>query len=144
MWRRCAISRQIILYYPNDLLTIVTENSNVSGRAGSLFPPPDNNPTAGLFQLVNLQDVNEEATNICKIVAIQITSADYDERITYLPAPDPLPVGCDADCEAAVRAYAPVGTEISIKGEYGITVATMGNVLDFISNCKAEILNKNM
>jgi len=27
---------------------------------------------------------------------------------------------------------------------YGITVATMGNVLDFISNCKAEILNKNM
>lgn len=48
------IIEQIITLYPNDNLIIAMESgNNVSGRPGSLLPAPNNNPNAGLFQLVN-------------------------------------------------------------------------------------------
>ena len=153
------VIEQIIQYYPTDTLTVAMESgNNVSGRAGYLYPPPDSNPEAGLFQLVNTQGVPEEAVSVCRIAAISITSAAYNNAITYLDPPSPTPEGCDANCEAAIRAYLPVGTaSVSIragnqtvgsgtvrKSEFGMIVLFDNNDSNpsFISSCKAEIINK--
>lgn len=153
------IIRQIITLYPDDNLIVAMESgNNASGRPGSLLPGPDTNPDSGIFQLLNTQGVPEEALSICKIASITITSSTYNDAITYLPVPDPLPEGCDADCEAAARAYLPVGTQnVNInaggqtvaqgdvlKSEYGMVVI-VGNGNSnpsFVSLCKAEIINK--
>lgn len=87
-----------------------------------------------------------------------MTSSTYNDSITYLPAPSPLPTGCDADCEAAIRNYLPVGTasvDINsggqtvaqgtiLRSEYGMVVVVGNNNSDptFVSLCKAEIINK--
>ncbi len=148
------IIEQIIEFYPDQNVIVSMESGdNASGRPGSLFPPPDSNPDAGLFLLENAQGVVEEALSICRIAAIRVTSAAYDERITYLPVPDPAPVGCEANCEAAIRAYLPVGTNASINAggqtvangvviqqQFGMTVVQSGGNIDFVSNCKAEII----
>jgi len=153
------IIQQIITLYPNDNLIIAMESgNNVSGRPGSLLPGPNNNPTSGIFQLVNNQGTPEEAVSICRIAAITITSSTYNDAITYLPAPTPTPEGCDANCEAAARAYLPVGTpsvDINaggqtvaqgsvLRSEYGMVVIVGNNNSNpaFVSLCKAEILNK--
>lgn len=97
------IIQQIITLYPNDNLIIAMESgNNASGRAGSLLPGPNNNPNSGLFQLLNNQGTPEEALSICRIASITITSSTYNEAISYLPAPNPIPEGCDANCEAAI------------------------------------------
>lgn len=132
--------------------------NNASGRPGSLLPAPNNNPNSGLFQLVNNQGVPEEALSICRIASITITSSTYNNAITYLPAPTPQPTGCDANCEAAIRTYLPVGTQnvdinaggqtvaqgTVLKNEYGMTVVVGNNNSNptFVSSCKAEIINK--
>lgn len=153
------IIQQIILLYPNDNLIIAMESgNNASGRPGSLLPSPDNNPNSGLFQLVNSQGVPEEALSICRIASIRITSSEYNNDITYLPAPTSPATGCDTDCEAAIRSYLPVGTtDVDInaggqtvaqgtilKSEYGMVVITDNNNSNptFVSLCKAEIINK--
>ncbi len=153
------IIQQIITLYPNDNLVIAMESgNNVSGRPGSLLPGPNNNPTSGIFQLVNNQGTPEEAVSICRIASITITSSTYNEAITYLPAPTPTPTGCDANCEAAARAYLPAGTpsvDINaggqtvaqgevLRSEYGMVVIVGNNNSNpaFVSLCKAEILNK--
>lgn len=131
---------------------------NSSGRPGSLLPAPNSNPNAGLFQLVNAQGVPEEAVSICRIAAVRITSATYNDAITYLPAPVPAPEGCGADCQNAIRSYLPAGaTGVQIKAggqtvaqgtviasEYGMVTVVGPNNSDptFVSTCKAEILNK--
>lgn len=153
------IIEQIILLYPNDNLIIAMESgNNVSGRPGSLIPGPNNNPQAGIFQLLNAQGVPQEGISICRISSITITSSTYNENITYLPAPNPLPEGCDATCEAALRSYLPVGTPgVSINSggqtvaqgtilisEYGLVVVVGNNNSNpsFVSLCKAEIITK--
>lgn len=153
------IIEQIITLYPDDNLIIAMESgNNVSGRPGSLLPGPNDNPNAGLFQLVNAQGVPEEAVSICRIASITITSSEYNDEITYLPVPDPLPTGCDANCENAIRQYLPVGTENVdinaggqtvatgdiIRSEYGMVVVVGPNNSNpaFVSLCKAEIINK--
>jgi len=153
------IIQQIITLYPNDNLIIAMESgNNVSGRPGSLLPGPNNNPTSGIFQLVSNQGLPEEAVSICRIASITITSSTYNDAITYLPAPTPVPDGCDANCEAAARAYLPVGTpsvDINaggqtvaqgsvLRSEYGMVVVVGNNNSNpaFVSLCKAEILNK--
>ena len=76
---------QIIQLYPNDTVVVAMESgNNASGRAGSLLPSPD----YGLLQLTNAQGVPQEAVSICRIASVRITSAVYNEAITYLPAPD--------------------------------------------------------
>ena len=151
--------RQIISLYPNDTIIVAMESgNNVSGRPGSLLPAPNANPNAGLFQLVNSQGVPQEAVSICRITAIRITSSTYNNSITYLPAPEPLPIGCGADCQSAIRAYLPVGTSgVDIKAggqtvaqgtvlinEFGMLVLVGPNNNDptFVSACKAEIISK--
>jgi hypothetical protein len=153
------VLRQIIQLYPNDTVVVAMESgNNASGRPGSLLPAPNTNPNAGLFQLTNSQGVAQEAVSICRIASIRVTSETYNNAITYLPAPTPAPSGCGADCEAAVRAYLPVGTTgVSIKAgdqtvgqgkvlinQFGIIVLVGPNNSDptFISTCKAEIINK--
>lgn len=104
------------------------------------------------------QGIPQEALSICRIASITITSSIYNENITYMPAPSPLPTGCDANCEAALRSYLPVGTpNVSInsggqtvaqgsilKSEYGMVVVVGNNNSNpsFVSLCKAEIVTK--
>lgn len=153
------IIQQIITLYPTDNLIVTLEGgNNVSGRPGSLLPAPNNNPNSGLFQLVNAQGTPEEAVSICRIVSIKITSSIYNNAITYLTQPNPLPIGCDANCEVAIRSYLPIGTQnIDIKAggqtvaqgkilksEYGMVAVVDNNNSNptFVSLCKAEIINK--
>lgn len=150
---------QIIALYPNDNVVVSMESGdNVSGRPGSLLPPPNNNPNAGLFQLVNNQGVPQEAVSLCRIAAVRITSATYNNTISYLPTPTPPLEGCGADCQNAIRSYLPVGTtNVTIKAggqnvatgdvlinQFGILVVVGSNNSDptFVSTCKAEVLNK--
>ena len=153
------IIQQIITLYPNDTLIVAMESgNNVSGRVGSLLPLPNSNPNSGLLQLINNQGTPEEALSICRIAAITITSSTYNNSITYLPAPSPLPTGCDSNCESAIRTYLPVGTTsvdiksggqtvaqgTILKSEYGMVVVVGNNNSNptFVSLCKAEIINK--
>lgn len=153
------IIRQIITFYPNDNLSIAMESgNNVSGRAGYLFPTPNTNPNSGLFQLLNNQGVLQEAVAICRIASISITSSTYNNNITYLQAPSPIPSGCDSNCESAIRSYLPVGTTGTtikaggqtvaqgtiLKSEYGMVVVVGENNSNpsFVSLCKAEIISK--
>lgn len=150
------IIQQIITLYPTDNLSISMESgNNVSGRASSLLPGPDSNPDSGLFQLENSQGVMQEAVSICRIAAITITSSTYNDDITFLPVPSPLPTGCDANCENALRKYLPVGTTgvnlqagsrtiatgDILKSEYGMVVVVGSNNSNptFASLCKVEI-----
>ena len=152
------ILQQIISLYPNDTVIVAMESgNNASGRPGSLIPPPDTNPDAGLFQLVNNQGNPQEAVSICRIASVRINSAAYNDAITYLPAPDPAPEGCGANCQNAIRSYLPVGTNVDINAggqtvaqgtvrinEYGVVVVVGPNDNNpaFVSTCKAEILSK--
>ena len=83
---------QIIQLYPTDTIIVAMESgNNASGRAGSLLYAPD----YGLLQLTNAQGVPQEAVSICRIASVRVTSATYNEAITYLPAPVPAPTGCE-------------------------------------------------
>ena len=153
------IIRQIIELYPEDNIVVAMESgNNVSGRPNSLLPSPNTNPDAGLFQLANAQGTLEEAVSICRIASIRITSSIYNDSITYLPAPTPTPTGCDANCEATIRAYLPAGTTNAninsggqtvaqgtvLKSEYGMVVIVGNDNSNptFVSLCKAEIIDK--
>lgn len=149
------ILRQIIQLYPNDTVEISMESgNNISGRPNALLPAGQQ----GVFQLANSQGVTQEGVSVCRIAAVRITSATYNNAITYLPEPTPAPTGCDADCQASIRAYLPVGTtgvDINaggqtvaqgtvLRSEYGMLVLVGPNSSDptFVSTCKAEVLNK--
>lgn len=100
----------------------------------------------------------QEAISICRIAAIRITSSTYNNSITYLPFPSPVPPGCDTNCENAIRTYLPVNTPdvainsggqtvaqgTIIRSEFGMVVVVDPNNSDptFVSLCKAEIITK--
>lgn len=153
------VLRQLIALYPTDNAIVAMESgNNASGRLGALLPAPNTNPNAGLLQLTNAQGVPQEAVSLCRIVSVRITSAKYNNDITYLPVPSPAPTGCGANCEAAIRAYLPAGTTgVSInaggqtvaqgtvlRSEFGMLVVVGPNNSNptFVSTCKAEILDK--
>ncbi|MCJ7835876.1 hypothetical protein MUB23_10810 [Cuneatibacter sp. NSJ-177] len=153
------VLQQLIQLYPNDNLIVAMEGgNNASGRPGALLPAPNSNPNSGLFQLNDTHGNPDEAVSLCRIAAVWITSSTYNNSITYLPQPTPAPTGCDADCQAAIRAYLPVGTTgVSInsggqtvakgtvlKNEYGMTVIAGPNNSNpaFVSNCKMEVITK--
>ena len=153
------ILQQIITLYPTDTVEISMESgNNVSGRPFALLPAPNTNPNSGLFQLANSQGVPQEAVSLCRIAAVRVTSATYNEAITYLPAPVPAPEGCGADCQNAILSYLPVGTSsvnINAGGQtvgqgtviasaYGMVELVGPNNSDptFISTCKAEVITK--
>ena len=153
------VIEQLITLYPTDNVVVSMESgNNASGLLGSLLPAPNSNPNAGLLQLVNAQGVPQEAITLCRIAAIRITSATYNEAISYLPAPSPLPTSCDANCESAVQSYLPVNTtNVSINaggqtvGQGTVHVNAFGMVVlvsngnsdpTFVSTCKTEIITK--
>ena len=153
------VIQQLIDLYPDDNVIVAMESGdNASGRLGSLLPPPIDNPSSVLLELVNNQGTPEEAVSLCRIASITITSSTYDDSITYLQAPDPLPTGCDANCENAISTYLPVGTQSVginaggqtvatgdvIRSEYGMVVVAGPNNSSpsFVSLCKAEIITK--
>lgn len=153
------VIQQLITLYPTDNVVVSMESgNNASGRLGSLLPAPNSNPNAGLLQLVNAQGVPQEAISLCRIAAIRITSATYNDTITYLPAPSPLPTTCDANCETAIQSYLPVNTTgVSINAggqsvgqgtvhvsEFGMVVLVSNGNFDptFVSTCKTEIITK--
>jgi hypothetical protein len=126
-----------------------------TGRPNSVLP---NTTNPGLFLLDNGSSTITSSNNICKIVAITITSATYDPATTtikYNPVPVPPLTGCSSDCEAAVRARLPIGATFNnikagnkviatgsvIDSQYGITVFKSGNNITFANNCKIEIIN---
>lgn len=113
--------QQLITLYPDDNVIIAMESgNNTSGRLGSLLPGPDSNPNSGLLELVNNQGIPQEAVSLCRIAQITITSSTYNDAITYLSAPSPVPEGSDANYENAIRTYLPVGTtgvEINAGGQ---------------------------
>ena len=101
------VLQQIIQLYPSDNIVVsMGSGNNASGRPSLLLPAQ----APGLLQLANNQGVPQEAVSLCRIAAVRITSATYNNNITYLPEPTPTPAGCAAQCEAAVRSYLPVGT----------------------------------
>lgn len=75
-----------------------------------------------------------------------------------MPAPIPVPTGCDSNCESSIRSYLPVGTTsvdikaggqtvaqgTVLKSEYGMVVLVGNDNSNpsFVSLCKAEIINK--
>ena len=153
------VIQQLIELYPDDNVIVAMESgNNASGILGSLLTAPNDNPTSGLLELTNNQGVPEEAISLCRIASITITSSTYDDSITYLQTPEPLPTGCDANCENAIRTYLPVGTEdvginasgqtvasgTVIKSEFGMVVLVGPNNSNpsFVSLCKAEIITK--
>ncbi len=146
------ILNQIITKYPTDTLVVsMKSGETATGRAGSLLPVTN----SGLFQLVNAQGVAQEALSICNIVAVSITSAIF-KAMDFLTAPSTLN-DCGADCNTAIRAYIPIGTNAKIKAD-GKTVAdgkvvanadgmiVTVNASDqnpiFVSTCSIEILKK--
>ena len=98
------------------------------GDIGCLLYTSNTNPNAGLLQLTNAQGVPQEAVSLCRIVSVRITSAKYNNDITYLPVPSPAPTGCGANCEAAIRAYLPAGT-IGVSINAGGQTVAQGTVL---------------
>ena len=149
------VLEQLITLYPQDNVIVAMESgNNASGRLGSLIPA--NNPY--LLQLVNSHGAKQEAVNLCRIASIRINSSAYNQTINYLPVPAPAPTGCDANCEAAVRAYLPAGTKSAsissggqtvaqgkvLRNEYGMLVIVGSNNSNptFVSTCKVELSNK--
>ena len=79
-------------------------------------------------------------------------------NLLHLPAPNPIPTGCDTNCEAVIRSYLPAGTPsvdidaggqtvaqgTILRSEYGMVVVVANNNSNpaFVSLCKAEIINK--
>ncbi len=142
---------QLITLYPADTAVIAMQSGdNVSGRLGTLITTVNN----GLLEIVNSQGVLEERVNVCKIVAIKITSATYDDSITYNPVPAPFPTDCAAKCEASIRETYTVGTGVNIKAggqivangtvlkdEFAMLVITgrSGRNPQFVNTCQAEI-----
>ena len=134
------ILQQIISLYPNQTVIVAMESgNNASGRPGSLLPPPNTNPDAGLFQLINNQGNPQEAVSICRIASIRINSAAYNDAITYLPAPDPAPESCGANCQNAIRSYLPIGTNVDINAG-GQTVAQGTVRIKLLSSLRCRVL----
>lgn len=112
------IIAQIIKYYRTERLVITMESGKrISGYPGQLHPIAD----SGLFQLVNSHGIPKESVSLCKIAAISIPNAYYNNGITYAPQKD-FTIGCDEVCESAIRKYLIIGSNRMIMAA-GKTVA---------------------
>lgn len=142
--------------YPNNSLYIVLKSSNtVPESAVDIKLGPNGN--SGTFIVAYTYGGLIENIPICNIDSITIENATYNNEITYLPAPVPLPPGCSTDCDESIRKVLPVGTanvnifttartaiqENIIKNEYGMIVLenTEKMSIAFISSCRMEVAN---
>ena len=150
---------QIIAKYPEKTVVVNLEDGgSASGRAYSLIPAASTAASGGLLLLANSQGVVQEAVSICKIAFVSISGAAYDNTITYNSLPNPIPGGCESECQAAIASYIPTGTENVminaggkstgqgnvIKSVYGMIVLAGANNMNptFVSTCKIEVIKK--
>lgn len=149
------IVEQIINLYPNNNLFVTIESGDtVLGKPGQLISGPSGN--AGIFEVISVNPSIRQLVSLCSLDFIRIDEAVYNELITYLPAPIPLPTGCCTDCESSISSVLPVGTpnvsiitntQMSSRGtvirnEYGMIVLAdePNNNISFISTCKIDLV----
>jgi len=147
---------QFLTLYAEERVTVTLESGEVvSGWMQSLLPYP--NADAGLLSLVNVNGNQEIALSLCKIAAVRVMDAVYNEDITYLEEPCETS-GCGSDCRAAIREYLPVGTDHVviqagnttiaqgkvIKNEFGMLVLVDDCCTNptFVSTCRIETMYK--
>jgi len=129
------ILSQMITAYPTTTWTVTTQSvTNYLGVPLDIYTSP-NATGPGFLRLVNANG-NTEAITIAKITAATPgIGTEYDPNFTFLPPPDPLPLGCDADNIAAIQSYLSLGTDVYMsfgasgnvagsvyRNEYGILV----------------------
>ncbi len=140
------ILQQLITRYPNSNITVkLDENGTASGRPFSITEDT-------IFNLTTASGAISDRVSICSIAYITLTGTDSFTGFTYLPAPSPPPVGCDAECERGVRntlqALANAGRSADVfaggsaTGNRPVTLTAYGvAVLDnsiAVSTCKIE------
>lgn len=146
---------QIVRLYPDNQLLITLEGGDaVIGTPGEIRLGP--NGKSGIFELVTSQEDTTQYVSICSIDSITINNATYNDQITYLPEPEPLPTDCKIDCENAIREVIPVGTpgvsiisntQISSTGDVVANVPGMvvledtnRNTISFVSSCRIDVV----
>ena len=149
------IIEQIIALYPNNELFISLDSGDaLIGTPGEIRLGP--NGESGVFEVILSQGTFREFLSICSIDTITINNATYNESITYLPMPDPAPVGCCVDCDFAVRETLPVGTSDAsiitntqltsqgdvVENEPGMVVLQNAerNNITFVSSCRIDVV----
>ena len=144
------VLEQISRLYDRYIIKVTLDSGkSYNGRPGCV--------KGGLFALRTGKGT--VALSICHVAAVRVSGAVYQNCITYLREPCPLPEGCDTRCVESIRAYLPVGTKVeeikvgeesltlnSIvrKSPYGmvVTVAYHDSHPVFISACKIELIDK--
>lgn len=149
------IIEQIITLYPDSQLIVsLSSGDTVIGTPGEITLGPSGE--SGIFELINSQESIKQLLSICSIDTITINNATYNNTITYLSTPDPLPTGCCNDCESAIREALPLGTtdvnivtntQITSQGdviinEPGIIVLnnSTNNTITFVSTCRIDVI----
>ena len=149
------IIQQIIALYPNANWAVSLDGGDIIiGRPDTLTVGP--NGEAGTLQIVDSQGISTQFVSICSIDTITINNITYNDTITYLPAPDPLPTDCCTDCDTTIRSKLPIGTAgvlittstqtptqgTIIRNEYGMVVLNDPNAnnISFVSSCRIDLV----
>lgn len=149
------IIEQIIRLYPNNQLFVsLSSGDAVIGTPGQIILGP--NGKSGIFEVITTLENITQFLSICSIDTITINDAIYNDTITYLPEPDPLPTDCCIDCDSAIRNVLPVGT-VAVNIVTNSQITSQGNVIvnepgmivlansdrnniTFISSCSIDVL----
>ena len=120
------VIEQLTVLYPTSVMSVFTTNLNVvTGTPYQLYASPDAQG-AGIFILINSNN-QYEAIPLLAITAIYAgDGTTYQESITYLTPPTPLPDDCALNLSAAVRDYLPISTDVLI--QLGVTTQATGLV----------------
>ena len=106
--------------------------------------------------MVTTPENQTQLVSICSIDTITVNNATYNDQITYLPEPDPLPTDCKVDCDRAIREVLPVGTQganivtntqVQSQGNVIVNQPSMvvlenteRNNITFILSCRIDII----
>lgn len=117
---------QLITYYPATAATLFMERqASISNAVPfSVYTPTGmDDPGLVTFQ----QGTNYINTQIPFITAISMSTVAYNDDITYLPPPSPMPDTCAASRLTSLRNIAPVGSSVTIAT--GPTTNASGTVI---------------
>lgn len=121
------IIEQIVTLYPNNQLFITLDSGDaVIGTPGDIRLGP--NGKSGIFEVEITQGDTTQLLSICSIDSITVNNAVYNEQITYLPEPMPMPTDCRADCDSAIRRALPIGTQ-GVSIITNTQISSQGNVI---------------
>lgn len=127
---------QIITYYPTTLIRAYTPGLYaIDGTPNSLYTSPEA-ASAGIFTMLESTELQSVALNT--IVAFRTgQGTTYNESISYLDPPTPLPEGWDTNIITAIHDYLTIGQEVTVywgignstegfvyRNEYGMLVVT--------------------